>query len=210
MIKQFDWNFSTNKELFSDLKVTELLDNKKPMTKMFRYDLEFNEDTHWKLVQLGALKKMHQEDFVEELITCVIEVLSMDEEEKEEEKEEEEDTQVNHIGDINKMVPPPVATDEELNKIWDSKNSYREIRRALYDLGIEHGQARSQEVAEPAPVAWGLVDHLSWLIAEFASRSKPGDDCKPAAVKIVAEVAGWLRGQGAECSSDLLEQEAGR
>ena len=91
MIKQFDWKFSTNNELFADLKVTELPDNKKPMTKMFRYDLEFNEDTHWKLVQLSALKKMHQEDFVEELLTCVMEVLLMDEE-KEEEEEEEEDT----------------------------------------------------------------------------------------------------------------------
>jgi hypothetical protein len=122
MIKQFDWNFLTNKELFSDLKVTELLDNKKLMTKMFRYDLEFNEDTHWKLVQLGALKKMHQEDFVEELITCVIEVLSMDEEEEEEEEKEKE---VNHIGDINKMVPPPVGGLVERVKLA--------IDSALYD-----------------------------------------------------------------------------
>jgi len=96
MIKQFNWKFSTDNELFSDFKVTELPNNKKPMTKMFHYDLEFNEDTHWKLVQLSALKKMHQEDFVEELLTCVMEVLLMDE------KEEEKDgNQANLFGDIN-------------------------------------------------------------------------------------------------------------
>jgi hypothetical protein len=146
MIKQFDWKFSTNKELFADLKVTELPDNKKPMTKMFRYDLEFNEDTHWKLVQLSALKKMHQEDFVEELLTCVMEVLLMNEEEK-----EEKNTQVNHSGDSNKIVPPPVATDEELIETWH--NPPRGIpfvgrAREIYDLGVAHGQASSQEVAE--------------------------------------------------------------
>ena len=150
MIKQFDWNFLTNKELFSDLKVTELLDNKKLMTKMFRYDLEFNEDTHWKLVQLSALKKMHQEDFVEELLTCVMEVLSIDEEEKEEEKEEEEeeDTQVNHFGDINKMVPPPVATDEELRAIWMSDDRAINRLRCAYNLGVAHGQAGSREAGQ--------------------------------------------------------------
>jgi hypothetical protein len=103
-------------------------------------------------------------------------------------------------------TPPPVATDEELRDIWDRAFDLR----AIYNLGIKHGQASSQKVAKPAPVAGGLVDHLSWLIAEFASRSKPGDDCKPAAVKIVAEVAGWLRKLGAECSAGLLEHEAGR
>jgi len=142
MIKQFDWKFSTNNELFADLKVTELPDNKKPLTKMFRYDLEFNEDTHWKLVQLSALKKMHQEDFVEELLTCVMEVLLMDEEkekEEEEEEEEEEDTQVNHIPDATKMVPPPVATDEELDELFieidqsGESQTWRPFARAVID-----------------------------------------------------------------------------
>jgi len=110
MIKQFDWKFLTDNELFADLKITELPDNKKPMTKMFRYDLEFNEDTHWKLVQLSALKKMHQEDFVEELLTCVMEVLLMDEEKEEKEK----DTQASHIEDINKGVAHETARSREI------------------------------------------------------------------------------------------------
>ena len=100
MIKQFNWKFSTDNELFSDFKVTELPNNKKPMTKMFHYDLEFNEDTHWKLVQLSALKKMHQEDFVEELLTCVMEVLLMDEKEE----EEKDGNQANLIPDATEMV----------------------------------------------------------------------------------------------------------
>ena len=160
MIKQFDWKFSTNRELFDELKVTELLDNKKPMTKMFSYDLEFNEDTHWKLVQLGALKKMHQENFVEELITSVIEVLSMD--------EEEEGTQINHIGNINKMVSPPVATHAELRKIWLSDGPALERLRAAYDLGVAHSvahsQSGSQEVAEPALVAPSLKEQALALV----------------------------------------------
>jgi hypothetical protein len=28
------------------------------------------------------------------------------------------EAQANHIGDINKMVPPPVATDDELQALW--------------------------------------------------------------------------------------------
>jgi hypothetical protein len=71
-------------------------------------------------------------------------------------------------------------------------------------------QAHSREVAEPAPVAGGLVERVSWLIAGFASRSKPGDDCKPTAVKIVVEAAKWLRSHGISGSAKVLEQEAGR
>jgi hypothetical protein len=53
----------------------------------------------------------------------------------------------NHFGNINKVVPPPVATDEELQKIWNSEKGCRPwvTRRAIYDLGVAHGQASSQE-----------------------------------------------------------------
>jgi len=132
MIKQFDWKFSTDNELFGDFKVTEPLDSKKPMTKMIRYELELNEDTHWKLVQLGALKKMHQEDFVEELITSVMEALAMDEKE-----EEEKDTQADHIPDATKMFPGLVVTDEELWEILDKYDL-----RTVYDCGVFHGTCR--------------------------------------------------------------------
>jgi len=79
------------------------------MTQKFRYDLEFDEDTHWRLVRLGALNKVQHEDFLESIITSTIETLAMDE-------EEEESTQTDHIPDATKMVP--VATDEELRKLW--------------------------------------------------------------------------------------------
>ena len=228
-------------------------------------------------------------------------------------------------------TPPPVATDEELKQAWFRGATLTQGYRALYNLGVAHGQASSQEVAElraelererlrlaacgvvakadtpesakkardmhpdyhsaslddvismvdalmaerakqahsrevaePAPVAGemaelvadlrimasqarvacqfsdgetlnsaantlqrlserlpdkdgvpelvagGLVERLSWLIAGFAIRFKLGNDCKPAAVKIVLEVATWLREQGWVINADLLEQEAGR
>jgi hypothetical protein len=117
-------------------------------------------------------------------------------------------------GSLTSSTPPPVATDEELLEIWNSERACRPwvSRRAIYDLGVAHGQASSREVAEPAPVAGEMVERVSWLIADFASRSKPGDDCKPAAVKIVVEVAKWLRAQGTPASgwAMRLEQEAGR
>jgi len=60
------------------------------------------------------------------------------------------EAQANHIGDTNKMVPPTVATDEELLKIWNSEKGCRPwvSRRAIYNLGIEHGQASSRDMLE--------------------------------------------------------------
>ena len=73
MIKQFDWEFSTNKELFANLKITELTNKQtmepvKPVDKVHRYDIEVNDDTHWALVRIAAKQKLHQEDFVEQLL----------------------------------------------------------------------------------------------------------------------------------------------
>ena len=50
-------------------------------------------------------------------------------------------------------TPPSVATDQELSGLWLAKGS-----RAIYDLGIEHGQASSQKVADSAPVAPSLKE----------------------------------------------------
>lgn len=33
-----------------------------------RYDIEVDEDTHWELVRIAAKQKLHQEDFVEQLL----------------------------------------------------------------------------------------------------------------------------------------------
>jgi hypothetical protein len=72
------------------------------------------------------------------------------------------EAQANHFVDVPKMVPPPVATDEELWNIWANRPnrplSAPAALRAVYNLGIEHGQAGSREVAKPAPVVVGLVE----------------------------------------------------
>jgi hypothetical protein len=99
-------------------------------------------------------------------------------------------------------TPPSVATDEELRDIWDRAFDLR----AIYNLGIEHGQARSRELAEPAPGAGGLVERVSDVIG-----MGEGGDWFFEARAAILEVASWLREQGAFfTSTDLLEQEAGR
>jgi hypothetical protein len=35
----------------------------------YRYDIYVDEDVHWVLVELGARSKMHQEDYVEQVLT---------------------------------------------------------------------------------------------------------------------------------------------
>jgi hypothetical protein len=49
-------------------------------------------------------------------------------------------------------TPPPVATDEELDDTWHKTTggTFLGRRRAIYNLGVAHGQASSREVAEPA------------------------------------------------------------
>ena len=44
-------------------------------------------------------------------------------------------------------TPPPVATDEELRQTWLQAATLTQGHRAVYNLGIEHGQASSREVA---------------------------------------------------------------
>jgi hypothetical protein len=55
---------------------------------------------------------------------------------------EQLEAQANHVGDINKMVPPTVATDEELDDTWHKTTggTFLARRRAIYNLGIEHGR----------------------------------------------------------------------
>jgi hypothetical protein len=95
-------------------------------------------------------------------------------------------------------TPPPVATDEELDDTWHktTEGTFLARRRALYDLGIEYGQASSREVAEPAPVAGGLVGELVADLRAMATHA--GLACQPGDFKILTRAA------------DLLEQEAGR
>jgi hypothetical protein len=114
------------------------------------------------------------------------------------------EAQGNHIGDINKMVPPPVATDEELGETWDTAPGGTSVasRRAIYNHGIEHGQAGSREVAEPAPVAGGLVERVKSAIDSVSLDEE--------ARAAILEVARWMQQQGWQAAGEWLEVEAGR
>ena len=107
-------------------------------------------------------------------------------------------------GSLTSSTPPPVATDEELLEIWISERASRPwvSRRAIYDLGIEHGQAGRREVAEPAPVAGGLVARVKTAIDSVSFDQE--------ARAAILEVARWLREQGWVDMPYLLEQEAKR
>ena len=111
-------------------------------------------------------------------------------------------------GSLTSSTPPPVATDEELRKLLSSTNTLKQAFRAIYNLGIEHGQAGSREVAEPAPVAGGLVERISYEIRIGRTTLKSDE---VTAVHAILEVARWMREQGFwNSDADLLEQEAGR
>ena len=105
-----------------------------------------------------------------------------------------------------------MATDENLWILWAKRPSgplsAPAALRAIYNLGIEHGQASSREVAEPAPVAGGLVVRITLAIdrAPFDEGDHLGDEARAA----IFEVARWLRSHDINGSAKVLEQEAGR
>jgi len=56
-----------------DLTSQELLNSSRPTTveptkERRTYHIEVNDDTHWALVSIAAKQKLHQEDFVENLL----------------------------------------------------------------------------------------------------------------------------------------------
>jgi hypothetical protein len=64
---------TTQAEHTVDSRLAELLLNssipKIESTKPKRcYDIEVDDDTHWELVRIAAKQKLHQEDFVENLL----------------------------------------------------------------------------------------------------------------------------------------------
>ena len=64
---------TTQPEQTVDSKLAELLLSssipKVESTKRkLRYDIEVDDDTHWALVSIAAKNKLHQEDFVEQLL----------------------------------------------------------------------------------------------------------------------------------------------
>jgi hypothetical protein len=98
-----------------------------------------------------------------------------------------------------KMVPPPVATDEELRAIWNFEGTWNECFRAVYNFGVAHGQASSRGVADPAPVAGGLVELVADLriMAVHAAAARQFSDGET--LNSAANTLQWLS-----------EQEAGR
>lgn len=72
-------------------------------------------------------------------------------------------------------------------------------------------RAIREPMAEPAPsTPAGLVSDVAELIARFASTSRAGDDCTPAASEVLHKVADWLEHQGKDVIAVLLRMEAGR
>ena len=123
------------------------------------------------------------------------------------------ETQASNYSEIpDSSTPPTVATDEELNKIWNFEDTWKGSIRAVYNLGVTHGQVSSREVAEPAPVAGGLMERVK-LAIDSALYDEDDHQWNEARAAIL-EVARWMREQGWKAdvseAADMLVQEAGR
>ena len=102
-------------------------------------------------------------------------------------------------GSLTSSTPPPVATDEELDKIWNFEDTWEGSLRAVYNLGIKHGQAGSWEVAEPAPVAGEMAE----VVADLRiMASEAFAACQFSDGETLTRAANMLQ--------QLSEQEAGR
>jgi hypothetical protein len=98
-------------------------------------------------------------------------------------------------------TPPPVATDEELWKLW-AEFKFAAFR-IIYNLGVAHGQAGSREVAEPAPVTGGLAAALR-LDAE--RRPEPPPTLKEQAIAELEKVDMlWDTGEFSQNALDSLD-----
>jgi len=70
----FDWRHFTNqfKEMESFNSELQELSNfsapVEPNKTMHCYHIEVDDDTHWNLVSIAAKQRLHQEDFVEQLL----------------------------------------------------------------------------------------------------------------------------------------------
>jgi hypothetical protein len=89
------------------------------------------------------------------------------------------------------LVPPIDCPDPML---W--------IAERVYEM------AQQQQPAPNTPA--GLVSDVAELIARFASTSRAGDDCTPAASEVLHKVADWLADNGAIIGPSLLRREVGR
>jgi hypothetical protein len=114
------------------------------------------------------------------------------------------ETQAGNLkGSLTSSTPPPVATDENLWSLWAKRPSgplsAPAALRAVYDLGVAHGQAGSREVAEPAPVAGEVKE----LVAELrAMATDAAAACQFCLGETLTRAANMIQRQS--------EQEAGR
>jgi len=66
-------------------------------------------------------------------------------------------------GFLTSSTPPPVATDENLWKLW-AEFGFAAFR-IIYNLGVAHGQASSREVADPALLINAATEFAKQLYA---------------------------------------------
>jgi hypothetical protein len=103
-----------------------------------------------------------------------------------------------------------------IKRMADELDRYRHLlmddRRETHALATE---ARAY-LAQPKPMTEPrLVVLLAWKIADYLSKSRPGDDCIPFAQDVILEVAAWLRRRNVRIRASVeiagdLEREAGR
>jgi hypothetical protein len=107
--------------------------------------------------------------------------------------------------------PPTVATDQELQHIWDSTIGLKEAFRALYDLGRQHSaQSHSPAVKESSapPPAGSLVEMVARAIHPNVC-ADPNLYLHEARAAI-REMVAWLRTGRLLNAAELLEHEADR
>jgi hypothetical protein len=97
-------------------------------------------------------------------------------------------------GSLTSSTPPTVATDEDLNKIWNFEDTWKGSLRALYDLGVAHGQANHiPDATKMVPVAGEVGE----LVADLrAMATQAGLACQPGDFKILTRAANMLQQLG--------------
>lgn len=117
----------------------------------------------------------------------------------------------NHFVEVPKMVPTPdaapLATDEDLWAVADQERFDLHARRAVYNLGRQHGAAQPP-AAQPAPApAGGLVERVAHVIGDDPLLLSLWEDDARAAIR---EVAAWAGQLGLLRTERKLREEAGR
>jgi hypothetical protein len=132
-----------------------------------------------------------------------------------------------HLGDATNML----ATDNGLLRCYAAaageaiahhmaglQEAMEAGRRAIYDLGRQHGAAQAIQEAEPAaaapltppPALDGFVDQLESLFALWFGDLRPCTGYTPLARDVICVLADWLELRGNHGSAAELRQESDR